>query len=628
MKKCIIVIIALLYSFLGVNMLFAGTDTWTQKADVGGIVRDWAVGFSIGNKGYIGTGSNGGSYYKDFWEYDPAANTWTQKADFGGTERVNAVGFSIGNKGYIGTGFGGSGIDFWEYDPAANTWTQKANFEGTSRFCAVGFSIGSKGYIGTGFCGTFTKDFWEYDPAANNWTQKADFGGTERAGAVGFSIGSKGYIGTGWNSSYSSRYKDFWEYDPAANTWTQKADFGGTARGYAVGFSIGNKGYIGTGDARPDSPAKNDFWEYDPAANTWTQKADFGGTGRNAAVGFSIGSKGFIGTGVDVYTFTKDFWEYDPSTTADTVPIVDAGPNITIESGKQVSTIIHGSASDPNGDAMTYRWLEGVNVLQGWGNVGTNGEAPLNLGTLPNFSKGMHSLVLEVSDGKATSADEMILTIDNSAPHAAPSGGGIYQVNTSVVIGGQVSDFDGDHLSYQWLEGETVLFSGLIQAINGGTPVYLPYVTINNLDVGIHTLTLRVSDGINKPVSASIAVKIIDTVAPTLAPAPDKAILWPANHKMVTVTIFANASDNSGKPVSLKASVASNEPEEGLGDGDTYPDWTEPVISNGIITLKLRAERSGRGNGRTYTIMIEAMDDSGNTSTAKVNISVPHDKGK
>ena len=22
--------------------------------------------------------------YKDFWEYDPAANTWTQKADFGG----------------------------------------------------------------------------------------------------------------------------------------------------------------------------------------------------------------------------------------------------------------------------------------------------------------------------------------------------------------------------------------------------------------------------------------------------------------------------------------------------------------------------------------------------------------
>ena len=40
MKKWIIVIIALLYSFLGVNMLFAAADTWTQKADFGGTARD------------------------------------------------------------------------------------------------------------------------------------------------------------------------------------------------------------------------------------------------------------------------------------------------------------------------------------------------------------------------------------------------------------------------------------------------------------------------------------------------------------------------------------------------------------------------------------------------------------
>ena len=33
-----------------------------------------------------------------------AQNTWTQKANFGGTERIGATGFSIGSKGYIGTG--------------------------------------------------------------------------------------------------------------------------------------------------------------------------------------------------------------------------------------------------------------------------------------------------------------------------------------------------------------------------------------------------------------------------------------------------------------------------------------------------------------------------------------------
>ena len=74
----------------------------------------------------------------------------------------------------------------------------------------------------------------------------------------------------------------------------------------------------------------------------------------------------------------------------------------------------------------------------------------------------------------------------------------------------------------------------------------------------------------------------------------------------------------------------SNEPQEGLGDGDTAPDWTEPVIdqANGVISLQLRAERSGSGDGRVYTIAITATDNSGNSSTAPVEIIVPHDKGK
>src|SRR2546423_8607295 len=81
-------------------------DTWTQKADFGGTARSGAVGFSIGSKGYIGTGENYIDPYgkNDFWEYDPVVNTWLQKADFGGAARYLAVGFSIGNKGYIGTG--------------------------------------------------------------------------------------------------------------------------------------------------------------------------------------------------------------------------------------------------------------------------------------------------------------------------------------------------------------------------------------------------------------------------------------------------------------------------------------------------------------------------------------------
>ena len=298
-------------------------NIWTQKADFGGVARGYAVGFSIGNKGYIGTGNNF-SNHRDFWEYDSATGVWTQKADFGGTARLAATGFSIGSKGYIGTGCtnesgcvpGTRGLknDFWEYNPSANSWTRKADFKGEQRMFSVGFSIGGKGYIGTGLdreANITVNDLWEYDPATDSWTQKANVGGPPRHSSVGFSIGSKGYIGAG-NDNTSYR-KDFWEYDPVADAWTEKADFSGEARAFAAGFSIGNKGYIGTGNGTGgETSFLRDFYEYDPAADAWTRKADFGGTGRYYATGLSIDGKGYIGTGYSNFVFTKDFWEYTP----------------------------------------------------------------------------------------------------------------------------------------------------------------------------------------------------------------------------------------------------------------------------------------------------------------------------
>ena len=98
---------------------------------------------------------------------------------------------------------------------------------------------------------------------------------------------------------------------------------------------------------------------------------------------------------------------------------------------------------------------------------------------------------------------------------------------------------------------------------------------------------------------------------------------------MVGVTIEAHAADYGGGTVTLSAVVSSNEPQEGLGDGDESPDWTGPVIdqASGVIFLELRAERSGSGNGRVYTIRITATDGAGNSSLADVQIIVPHDKG-
>ena len=100
---------------------------------------------------------------------ETGSGVWTKKADFAGGERYGAVGFSIDNRGYMGTGLTDPSTntylnDFWEYNPVSNTWSQKADFPGEGRQAAVGFSIGNKGYIGTGSGSPYLQDFWEFTP--------------------------------------------------------------------------------------------------------------------------------------------------------------------------------------------------------------------------------------------------------------------------------------------------------------------------------------------------------------------------------------------------------------------------------------------------------------------------------
>ena len=89
---------------------------------------------------------------------------------------------------------------------------------------------------------------------------------------------------------------------------------------------------------------------------------------------------------------------------------------------------------------------------------------------------------------------------------------------------------------------------------------------------------------------------------------------------MRDVVINYSSSDNCGGTVSSVLTVTSDEPMDGTGDGDTGPDWE--VINN--QSVKLRAERSGSGDGRVYTITITATDAAGNTSTSSVEVRVTH----
>src|SRR5205823_6771820 len=89
----------------------------------------------------------------------------------------------------------------------------------------------------------------------------------------------------------------------------------------------------------------------------------------------------------------------------------------------------------------------------------------------------------------------------------------------------------------------------------------------------------------------------------------DPAVLKQNNHELVDVTVNYTAVDNSGGTPTVVLTVTSNEPTNGLGDGDTAPDW-EVVDAHHV---RLRQERSGLEPGRIYTITITAADSAGNT---------------
>lgn len=319
-----------------------------------------AVAFTIGNKGYLGTGHGTATACEDFWEYDPATNVWTQKVNFGGGRRGMAVGFSIGNFGYIGTGdYNNANYnykDLWKYDVSLNTWTQVSDLATFERKQAVGFAIGNKGYVGTGWKTAnntqYFNDFWEYDPLADSWTQKSNFPGTPRRDidrAV-FVIGNSAYLGLGQDINLTL-YNDFWEFNQATNSWSQKANFPGVARKGATGFSLCGYGFIGLG-TDTNNNYFNDFWMYDPNTDSWSSATTFPGGGRFDQPSFVINDKAYISTGLhnndllNSNLFYYDLWEFSLPNINPTI-----STNLTICIGTAVTLTASGG--------INYSWATG-----------------------------------------------------------------------------------------------------------------------------------------------------------------------------------------------------------------------------------------------------------------------------
>jgi len=90
----------------------------------------------------------------------------------------------------------------------------------------------------------------------------------------------------------------------------------------------------------------------------------------------------------------------------------------------------------------------------------------------------------------------------------------------------------------------------------------------------------------------------------------------------VSIAVTVNVSDNVDP--SPKVRLLSITCDDSCNPAQ---DIAGATVNTDDRTFQLAAWRTGSGSGRTYTITYSATDASGNSTTAKTLVTVPHDQG-
>ncbi|MBK9401323.1 MAG: hypothetical protein IPN36_10830 [Bacteroidetes bacterium] len=96
--------IRLILCFYLLPFTAAADGSWQQLNSFQYGARAGMFYFQIGSKCFAGGGTNGSTFYNEFYEYFPATDTWQPKAPLPMIGLAYGVGFAINGKGYAGIG--------------------------------------------------------------------------------------------------------------------------------------------------------------------------------------------------------------------------------------------------------------------------------------------------------------------------------------------------------------------------------------------------------------------------------------------------------------------------------------------------------------------------------------------
>jgi hypothetical protein len=239
------------------------------------------------------------------------------------------------------------------------------------------------------------------------------------------------------------------------------------------------------------------------------------------------------------------------------------------------------------------------------------GGGPWNNGPVPNAIDGDHSTSWN-SGGNGPTTGPASVTVTFDSPRV----------------------FSGLYVTAHAFPAETMHYtitatrpdnSTVVVAANFYIKSYLDGLTSQVFDLGqgfVEYTSVQIDIGGITGWKAINEIELIVPVAPVNV-APDASgaaasigSLWPPNNKMVDISI-EGVTDADGDEVTITIDSISD--DEGSDSDD--------AVANGD-TASLRAQRDGKGDGRTYTIEFTADDGNGGVSTGSVTVEVAHDQGK
>ena len=493
----------------GVKVVAAGTwdwfpsnGTWVRLADLPAPrYGQCAVWDPVDGRFLVFGGTDGAAYFPDVWSYDYSANAWTNLSIVSDEYPMprayaSAVWDPLTNEMLVHGGENPSTpfCSTWAYSYTNNSWIHRtsAPWPRSMQAAAWNSDRGAMTIVGAGAGGN--NDTWTYDGASDSFGTDSRLPGEFRSGSAGvYDTAGHRMLVMGGIDPQGGALGENWAFGLGDMQWKY----------FSPGYLQPPALDLGDGYARTDGVA----WTGSVPPNTATtlkmRASDDNitfGSWEYLASGDRPGAQGryvewnmsLVASPDCLTTPTITGVRFDYS--VDRRPNCSAGPDVT--AFKRAPVALHGNGSDPDGDALAFRWTK-LSLL-----AGTFDNDTLQDPTYTPLASGVHALRLVAGDGFLDSpASTVTVTVLNRLPEASAGPDRTGFRNETMILAGSAKDPDGDPLFLNWTQ-----LAGPQVALKSATtlaPAFMPARS------GSYTFQLKADDGENASYAA-VNVTVLD----------------------------------------------------------------------------------------------------------------------